>query len=56
MNDAGIGVMVYGFLIEMCYFSFITKFVVYSAAIVMLYYPRFHDEEGLSKANVIKAT
>lgn len=33
-----------------------TKFMVDSAAIVMLYYPRFHDEEGLSKANVIKVT
>ena len=32
------------------------KFMVDSAAIVMLYYPRFHDEEGLSKANVIKVT
>ena len=38
------------------YFYSMTKFMVDSAAIVMLYYPRFHDEEGLSKANVIKVT
>ena len=31
-----------------------TKFMVDSAAIVMLYYLRFHGEEGLLKGSVIK--
>ena len=39
-----------------CYLYSMTKYVVDGTAIVMLYCPRFHGEEGLLKANVIKAT
>jgi hypothetical protein len=42
--------------IHNCYFYSMTKSVVDNAEGNMLYYLRFHDEEGLSKANVIKAT
>ena len=41
---------------RICYLCLMTKFMVDSTAIVMLYYPRFHDEEDLLKVDVIKAT